>query len=324
MEGTSKKIVVFGSLNGDIFLKVDRLPSLGETIASRGLTKASGGKGANQAAACGKLGANIEFLCQVGDDDLGQMVLNELTEANVEVGNVTKLQDVATGQAYILSQPDGENSIIIHGGANTAWAEDTTELPEKMTEAINGCDCLLLQREVPQHINEIAARLAYKAGALVILDAGGEDTPLSDELLNHVHIYSPNLTELTRSSKDMSEEDHIESMAENFPNLNILLKLGADGSSYIHLKKESEDLTVKAVSDHKGKSIIDTTGAGDTFTGAFAVELLRLSDAKGIDILNDRSHIEAAMVFANKAGFLCITKFGAMPSIPTLDQVNQF
>lgn len=244
------------------------------------------------------------------------MVLKELTESGVDVSKVKSLDGVNSGQAYIFSLPSGENSIIIHGGANTHWDGNLTELDQEFSDAIKESKLLLLQREIPEHINIIAAKLAQESGVKVILDAGGMDIPITSELLEHVNIFSPNETELERLmegdfDKSLSSYDNALKLMEKHPGLDILLKLGANGSAYIN-KDDKQVTAVPAVSDHKSKTIVDTTGAGDCFTAAFAVKL-----AEGKDV-------KEAMEYANTAAFLCITKFGALPSLPFASEVAEF
>ncbi|CAI2375864.1 unnamed protein product [Moneuplotes crassus] len=311
------QITVLGSLNGDIFMKVKNLPKAGETIACSEITKASGGKGANQAAALARLaagsGVTTNFLCQVGADEIADMVLKELRESGASPHPVV-LENTPSGQAYIFSMPDGENSIVIHGGANTNWDEGLTELNDTFTEKIKNSKLLLLQREIPEHVNIIAAQLARDNNVTVVLDAGGMDTSISDDLLKRVDIFSPNETELERVlgsdfDKSLSGIYNAAKLREKFPNLSILLKLGANGSAFI-----SQDYTLEApaVTDFKGKSIIDTTGAGDCFTACFALKL-----AQGCSLKD-------AVEYSNTAAFLCITKFGAMPSLPYAQDVVDF
>lgn len=266
MEATNK-ITVMGSLNGDIFLKVKNLPKAGETIACSVITKASGGKGANQAGACARLGADTTFLCQVGKDEIAQMVLNELGESGVNVTKVKALENTPSGQAYIFSLPGGENSIVIHGGANTAWDENLTTLDEEFIVSIKESKLLLLQREIPEHVNILAAKVAKESDIKVILDAGGMDIPISKELLDLVDIFSPNETELERIMEDLynselSASANALNLMEKHPNLDVLLKLGENGAAYVD-KTDKKVTTSSAVVDHKSKLIVDTTGAGD-------------------------------------------------------------
>jgi ribokinase len=121
------KITVLGSANYDTFLKVDRIPEIGETISSNGVVQACGGKGANQAAAIGKLGFSSDFVGQVGADACGSIILSELTNYNVKTTHIKVLQNQPTGQAYIFSYPSKDNSIVIVGGANMDWTDNNLE-----------------------------------------------------------------------------------------------------------------------------------------------------------------------------------------------------
>jgi ribokinase len=124
METKINKITVLGSANRDTFIKVERAPEMGETISSSGLAIASGGKGANQAACIAKLGYKIDFVAQVGKDDAGNGILNELESYGVNNEYVHKHASEPTGQAFIFSYPNTDNSIVIVGGANTHWKDN--------------------------------------------------------------------------------------------------------------------------------------------------------------------------------------------------------
>ena len=195
------------------------------------------------------------------------MVLTELEESGVDISKAKSLDNTPSGQAYIFSMPSGENSIIIHGGANMRWDDNLTELDESFSGSIKGSKILLLQREIPEHINILAAKLAKENGVTVILDAGGMDIPIGDDLLSLVDIFSPNETELERIllkdfNTDQTPTENALKLMDKFPNLNILLKLGSKGAAFV--SKDDKEITESpAISDHKGKSIVDTTGAGD-------------------------------------------------------------
>jgi ribokinase len=119
-----KKLTVIGSANYDTFIEVERVPEIGETISGKSLKNACGGKGANQAAAIGKLGYRVCFVAQVGKDSSGATILNELKKNNVNVKSVKELDDMPTGQAFILTYPNKDNSIVIVGGANMDWKQN--------------------------------------------------------------------------------------------------------------------------------------------------------------------------------------------------------
>ena len=201
METQKKKIVVLGSLNYDVFLKMNRLPVIGETMAADDdVMKAFGGKGANQAVSCARLcqlsGCEVVMLGQVGSDEEGNAYLNYLAENKVKTKDIKVLSNMVTGQAFIFSiNKTGENSIVIIGGANQAYKE-ANDLPQEWENSIRQANVLLMQREVPEHVNVKAARIAQQNGCQVILDVGGSDLPLSHELLQELNFISPNETEL--------------------------------------------------------------------------------------------------------------------------------
>jgi len=124
MDNSKTKITVLGSANYDTFIKVDRAPEMGETISSNSLIQACGGKGANQAATIGKLGFDVEFIGQIGNDSQGKILADDLTKFGVKIGNLKVLDNQPTGQAFILSYPNKDNSIIIVGGANMDWSKN--------------------------------------------------------------------------------------------------------------------------------------------------------------------------------------------------------
>lgn len=136
MENSKIKITVLGSANYDTFVKVDRAPEMGETISSNSLIQACGGKGANQAAAIGKLGYTVDFVGQVGKDSQGEILSENLKKFGVNVDHLNILENQPTGQAFILSYPNKDNSIIIVGGANMDWSKNDLK---GLEESIKTC-----------------------------------------------------------------------------------------------------------------------------------------------------------------------------------------
>jgi ribokinase len=185
---------------------------------------------------------------------------------------------------------------------------------------------LMLQREIPEFVNIAAAKIAKEAGTKVLLDIGGRDEPLSDELLSLVDILSPNETELDRVTgiKAHNFEEAKKSLLTFLTcpdsgkikrDLTVVLKMGAEGSVFLRYHKDTntvEEIYKPAynLKDFPELKLVDTTGAGDCFTAGFAVKY------------NEGASFEEALVHGNRAGFLTITKFGAGPAIPTLDEIN--
>eukprot|EP00878_Enallax_costatus_P007124 GHUV01007467.1.p1 GENE.GHUV01007467.1~~GHUV01007467.1.p1 ORF type:complete len:382 (+),score=99.86 GHUV01007467.1:2601-3746(+) len=332
--GQPKPLVVVGSVNADLVLRVDRLPQPGETIAAKDMQFFPGGKGANQAVAAAKLGYPTFFIGNVGNDSYAQ----PLAEALESAGVTTVLQVVPgpTGSATILLQKNGENSIVIVGGAN----QQQFGLSSPATkELIANAGAVLLQREIPEVANLQAATIASSADAPVFLDTGGAGDPLSPELLQRITLISPNETELQRLSVGMptgSEQELLAAAAAlqhaaqqakqgrlkrqpgatdtiSVAGLHVLLKLGTAGSMYVPAGADDgtmADGVVKQAAVPATK-LVDTTGAGDCFTAAYAVGVL-----EGMSTAD-------AMRFAAAAASICVSRPGAQPSMPNREEVDQ-
>lgn len=202
-------ILVVGSVNADIVLHLERLPRVGETVAASNDSgyMVAGGKGANQAVAAARLSANSEsslvhggaavaFAGRFGRDAHGAALRAVLRENRVDLAfSDDAAPGTPTGQAFILLQAGGDNSIVIVGGANVTWA---AELPPTLVRGIGDAALVLLQREVPDHVNVAVARTARAHGVHVLMDVGGRADPLPAELLPLVTILSPNESELAR------------------------------------------------------------------------------------------------------------------------------
>ena len=142
MDYSKNKITVLGSANYDTFIKVDRAPEMGETISSNSLIQACGGKGANQAATIGKLGFQVDFIGQIGNDSQGKILADDLSTFGVKINHLNVLGNQPTGQAFILSYPNKDNSIIIVGGANMDWSKnDLKGLEESISTCTNNNLC---------------------------------------------------------------------------------------------------------------------------------------------------------------------------------------
>ena len=302
----NKPLVVIGSANADFVLSVDRLPAPGETVSASTLELFPGGKGANQAAAAARLGHETFFIGQCGKDANGSFLSNALADSGVKVAGLKMVEGVNTGSAYIFLQPSGENSIVILGGANQhSWS-----LQEADLKAISTAGAVLLQREIPEHVNLQVAKVASEHGVPVILDAGGVDAPIDKELLSNLTVLSPNETELSRlTSLPTTSEEEMLHAAKSLLSLNvdhILVKLGARGSVMI-----SQDGTQVKQEALEVETVVDTTGAGDCFTSAFAVGYVQ------------GWPVDKCMRFASAAASSCIQKKGAMVSLPRLEDIPE-
>lgn len=301
------QIVVIGSLNADLVQKVDRLPKPGETIAGGALETFSGGKGANQAVAAGRMGARTSMIGQVGDDSLSQILRESLQSAGVDHDPVGVAR-TSTGSAIILVFPDGENVIVIAPGAN---ATVTPELAAERLQALVPGAFLLSQLEIPIESVERSLAVAKARGAITILDPAPA-RELSGDLLRHVDYLTPNETEsatlLGAPGLDLEDGSAMERAAERILALGpqaAVLKLGARGC-----------LIASAEGFHRVPGFkvdaVDTTAAGDVFNGAFATAL-----AEG-------QAVPLAARFANAAAALSVTRPGAQNSVPSRQEVDRF
>lgn len=201
-----------------------------------------------------------------------------MSSCGVDLTFLRKTKETHTGQAIIMLNQSGQNSIVIVGGANTHY-HNLTVLPEEFKQAIDNSRFILLQKEIPIELTTLAAQYAKSKNKIVMLDCGGRDEQISDALLKNLDFISPNETELARlmnsKSANITTEEIRNSLLAKYPNLIVVLKLGENGSAIL-TKQTRIDVTSagklnpKIMQDHK---IVDTTGAGDCFTSAFCVKL---------------------------------------------------
>ncbi|KAL2943377.1 Ribokinase [Bienertia sinuspersici] len=265
---TTPPLVVVGSANADIYVEIERVPEKGETISAKSGQTLAGGKGANQAVCGGKLSYPTYFVGQVGEDAHGNLISEALEGGGVCLDRLRNVTGAPTGHAVVMLQSDGQNSIIIVGGANmSCWPR---LISDEDLEVVTNAGILLLQREIPDSVNTQVAKAARNAGVPVILDAGGMDAPLPRELLNYVDILSPNESELSRltgmPTETFEQVNQAVTKCYEMGVKQVLVKLGAKGSALFVEGKEPIKQAIIAA-----PKVIDTTGAGDTFTAAFAV-----------------------------------------------------
>ncbi|MHC3377325.1 ribokinase [Ligilactobacillus equi] len=299
------KVTVLGSLNVDTILKIKRLPQPGETMAMEAKKNAGGGKGSNQAVAASRLGAQTSFIGKVGNDENGRFMQEILTTAQVDTQYVSVSEDKATGQAFILLQASGENSIIIDGGSNQAITTDDIYQAQAKIEA---ADFLVTQFETPLESATLAFEIAKKAGVTTILNpAPAQEAPQT--LLANVDLIAPNETEaeiLTGIKVVDAQSQHQAAKKLQAKGVkNVIITLGSRGAYYLTADQKEGLVPAFKV------QAVDTTAAGDTFLGALSSQLKP-----------DFSNIEEAILFANQASALAVQKLGAVPSIPTFTEVS--
>ena len=301
----NKSLLVIGSINADLYVEVPRLPVAGETIAGIDAAVRPGGKGANQAVAASRLGVETWFAGNLGSDAYAPPLRLALEGAGVETDLLEQV-DGPTGQAVILLQPTGDNSIIVVGGANHEWVE----LDERVHARLRECGALLLQCEIPDAINLEAAHAARTAGVPVILDAGGSGGVVLPALLSLVDILSPNeheLAVLTGMPTSTNEETLAAARALQARGAHTLLvKLGRRGAMLV---PEQGKPVMHGAFEVK---VVDTTGAGDCFTAAYAVATV------------GGMQPQARLRFACAAAALSVMRKGAIPSMPNREAVKRF
>lgn len=296
----NRHILVVGSLNMDLVVSVARHPHPGETLLGGEFHTFAGGKGANQAVAAARLGAQVCMVGRVGDDDFGAALLATVNKDNVDTTFVKKDATAPSGVALITVSRDGQNTIVVAPGANSrVSAEDVSGAEAAFVNA----GAVVVQLEIPIAAVEAAARLGRKYGAAVILNPAPAQ-PLSDDLLSRVDYLIPNETELQLLSGQTELDQGIRALLKG-PLSNLIVTLGEKGARWA---SRSRQVYVPSF----GVRAVDTVAAGDAFVGAFAATL-----AEG-------RTVEDALRRGNAAGALAVTRAGAQPSLPTRAELEAF
>ena len=297
------RIVVVGSSNTDLVVQAPHLPSPGETVLGRDLIKAAGGKGANQAVAAARLGAEVTLVARLGNDSFGKATRKSLSRQGISTEFLTQDPERPSGVALIIVDNQGENQITVAAGANACLSIEDVEAA---TESIQGADVVLLQLEVPLATVRRAAELAFEAGVTVILNPAPAQ-PLEKSLLRKVSLLTPNRSEAAAlTGIPVEDEDSLRQAAlrllESGPQ-NVVLTLGSQGA-LIAFEGQTERIPSRSV------KAVDATAAGDAFNGALAFGL-----AKGWPL-------PESVGWANSAASLSVTRLGAQPSLPSWEEVR--
>jgi len=297
-------IVVMGSINLDLVVKVDEIPKIGETVMGNSISQIPGGKGANQAVAMAKLGCEVDFLGKVGNDNFADIVLNSMEESGVNIKNI-KSENASTGIAVINVDKNANNNIIVIAGAN--GKVDEAYLLEN-EEIIEKAEAVVFQLEIPIETVKYGLRLAKKHDKLTILNPAPA-YELDDEIIENVDIIIPNEHELSRiANKEIKDEKCLIEACKMLIEKNvkrIIVTLGDKGALYVdeHVTKMYPSYKVKAV---------DSTAAGDAFIGGFVANYTKTHD------------IDDAIDMGQKTAAISIQRFGAQTSLPTLEEVLNF
>ncbi|MFH8589251.1 ribokinase [Streptomyces celluloflavus] len=293
-------VLVVGSANADLTVRVGRRPGAGETVLGTDLVESAGGKGANQAAAAARLGGRTALLARVGGDAYGELLLAAQRAAGTDVAPVIVDGAARTGTAMIIVGPDGDNSIVVSPGANAAL---TPQDVAAAADIIAGSAVLSLQLEIPMETVRAAAASAAAAGARVVLNPSPAPESLAPELLAAADPLVVNEHEARQlSGRADGEPGEWAHALRGQGARSVVITLGGDGALVLDASGIGEIPGVRV-------EAVDTTGAGDAFTGALATRL-----ARG-DGLADAAR------FAVRVGAAAVTKPGAQPSYPTLDEL---
>jgi len=299
------KVIVVGSSNTDMVVKVPHIPVPGETIMGSNFMIIPGGKGANQAVAAARAGADVTFVACVSDDTFGKQAIENYQKEGIDTSFIKVIRETHSGIALINVATDGENSISVAPGANSYL------LPEDIgacREVFSRASVILAQLEIPIETVKAAADMADSNGIPFILNPapGGF---IHEDLISKISIITPNETEaaiLTSNKKFIEEEipEISRNLYQKGPEI-VIITLGSKG---VWLKTNETEKIIPGYKVHA----VDTTAAGDVFNGALA------------SALANKDSIEDSIDFAQRAAAISVTKMGAQPSAPSLNEIRAF
>ncbi|MBU5592624.1 ribokinase [Clostridium sp. MSJ-4] len=296
-------VLVIGSLNFDLSMQVNRLPKIGETIHGRSIDYFIGGKGANQAVAASRIINDVSLIGCLGNDTFGEKIKKHLKNENLNINNIETVSYTFTGMASIF-KTEFDNAIVVIPGAND-WVSET--FIDKYEEQIKNAKVLLLQLEIPISSVLHIIKIAKKYKTTVILNPAPYHD-LSDEIINNVDFITPNdseFSDLCGSHFDYSEiETQMLDWQSKHPNTQLIVTRGSQGVSFV---RNNTIVTVKAFK----ATVVDTTGAGDTFNGILAAKI------------SQNTTLDEAITWANAGASLSVQKFGAQTGMPTYEEVNK-
>jgi ribokinase len=299
------KVVVVGSTNTDMTVRVPRIPAPGETVLGRDFQITAGGKGANQAVAAARAGGTVIFVTALGTDDFGERAVENLVREGIDVDLVRRVAGVPSGVALICVDETGENSIAVAAGASRALRPEDVE---PLAPVLHAGDVILMQLEIPLVTVEAAARFAATEHARVILNPAPAQ-PLPDSLLATVSLLTPNEREAEQlTGVAVSDQETLTRAAAALHERGVrgvLITLGARGVF------ASVDGSSELVPGFRIEAV-DTTAAGDVFNGSLAVALVEGQSPRD------------AVRFANAAAALSATRMGAQASAPSRAEIETF
>ena len=298
------RIFVVGSFVMDVIATTERIPPSGQTVYGKEFHMAPGGKGANQALQCARLGADVTMMGCVGDDLFGEMLLETPRAAGVDISRVVVHKSVTSGVGHVT-----QNRIVVIPGANRTLTVDEVAW---VKDEISTYDMVLLQLEVPLEVNLAVARWAKEAGVPVMLNPAPA-TELDDELLSLVTYLTPNEQEASMEThlplgtdERGLKKDDLQKIAAALWSKgveNVIITLGGCGSAVVGAD------SIRYIPCVRMPHVADPTAAGDSFVGALSVGL-----SAGLTQ-------EQALAFASHTAAITVSRMGAMPSLPTLEEV---
>ena len=291
---TGRKIAVIGSINMDLTARTQRLPKKGETLSAERMDYVPGGKGANQAVAAARLGADVAMFGCVGDDAFGGRLIENLRQNGVHTEYVQRLEGISSGLA-LITVAEKDNCIVVVPGAN---GQVSPAYLESVRDQVLQADIVLLQNEIPEETIEAAVDLCSRAGKTILYNPAPM-RPVPEDLVEKVTYLTPNEHEAALLFPDAKDLEELMKAGSG----RLIVTLGSEG---VAACREGENLRIPA----RPAKVMDTTGAGDTFNGALACALARGKE------------LEEALVFANTAASLSTEKYGAQGGMPTAEEVE--
>lgn len=288
-----RNIMVIGSISTDFVVTADRRPEMGETITGKDFRTTFGGKGANQAVASARLGGQVSMVGTVGEDIFGLELVHNLAENGIDTKNVERVTHLPSGSAHITIVA-GDNAIIYIPGANNAFEISRIE---QLAAEMQQTDLVVIQNELSQEVVDKVITLCYEKGINVLYNPAPA-REMDESILEKVTFITPNESEFKLLFPELTVSEGVKKYPEK-----LIVTLGSKGVCY-HDGISERNVPAYHVTP------MDTTGAGDTFNGAFAVGI-----TSGLDM-------EASLRFGNLAAALSIQKFGAQGGMPTLEEMK--